>query len=234
MRTRSHTHGSQDSVSHTQRSGHSLPLVRLCELVERQAVGRSILEDADDLGTEEQTQSHLRQEETKHRSRRRSRACVLPEAGERFVIGSGDERHMNPLAADFIAMQQTDGADGLLERTHVHPRLQLIVSVRTQIHTLHLRTHTQRERHARAQRERERERETHAHRERERRTRTERERDTHAHRERETRTRTERERERERDARARRERKTHAHRERERERDTHTHNDHNEAVFPCA
>lgn len=88
--------------------------------------------------------SHFYDRETEHRSR--SRACVLPEAGERFVTGSGDERHVNPLAADFIAMQQTDGADGLLERTHVHPRLQLIVSVRTQIHTLHLRarTHTRR------------------------------------------------------------------------------------------
>ncbi len=101
---------------------------------------------------------------------------MLPEAGERFVIGSGDERHMNPLAADFIAMQQTDGADGLLERTHVHPRLQLIVSVRAQIHTLHLCTHTQRERDTHAHRERERARE--------RRTRTEREKNARAQRER--------------------------------------------------
>lgn len=49
---------------------------------------------------------------------------------------------MNPLATDFVAMEKTDGANGLLQRTHVYTRLQLIVSVWTEIHALHLLTHT--------------------------------------------------------------------------------------------
>lgn len=75
-----------------------------------------------------------------------SSSGAVPQAGEWFVIGSGDERHVNPLTADFVAMQQTDSTDGLLQRAHVYTCLQLIVCVWTEIHTLHLharvRTHT--------------------------------------------------------------------------------------------
>ena len=65
----------------------------------------------------------------------------LPENSEGLIVGTGEERHLYAFAANLVAVQRSDGPDGLLQGAHLDGGLQLVVCVGTQLHTLHLNTH---------------------------------------------------------------------------------------------
>lgn len=63
----------------------------------------------------------------------------VPEAGKGFVICTSDEGDMNALIADLVAVKNADGSDSLLQRTHLYLSFELVVCVRTELNTFHLK-----------------------------------------------------------------------------------------------
>lgn len=62
----------------------------------------------------------------------------VPEAGEGFVICTGDEGHVNALIANLVAVKNADGSYSLLQRTHLYLSFELVVCVRAELNAFHL------------------------------------------------------------------------------------------------
>lgn len=69
-------------------------------------------------------------------------ACHMsvPEAGEGFVIYTGDEGHMNALIANLVAVKNANGSDSLLQRTHLYFSFELVVCMRAELNAFHLQS----------------------------------------------------------------------------------------------
>lgn len=63
----------------------------------------------------------------------------VPEAGEGFVICTGNEGDMDALSANLVAVKDADGSDSLLQRTHLYLSFELVVCVRTELNRFHLK-----------------------------------------------------------------------------------------------
>lgn len=48
---------------------------------------------------------------------------------------------MNAFTADLVAVKNADGSYSLLQRTHLYLSFQLVVCVRTELNTFHLKIH---------------------------------------------------------------------------------------------
>lgn len=62
----------------------------------------------------------------------------VPEQGKRFVVTTGDQRHLNAFASNLVAVQAADSGYGLSQVGHLDGGLQLIISVRAKINSFHL------------------------------------------------------------------------------------------------
>lgn len=62
----------------------------------------------------------------------------VPEQGQRFVAAAGDQGHLNALASDLVTVQAAHSTNRLSQVRHLDGGLQLIISVRTELHRFHL------------------------------------------------------------------------------------------------